>query len=220
MTAPGLEVPLPEILSIFPLPGALLLPRGRLPLNIFEPRYLRMILDALGQGRMIGMVQTTGPEPHPVSDSASIYDIGCAGRITAFAETDDGRLLVTLTGVSRYRIGGELEMVNGYRRVDPDYTEFEGDLADTEGGIPDRSRLLKVVRVYFAAKRIEADWSAFGKASDEAVVTSLSMLCPLAPGEKQALLESASLGERGEMLTSLLEMAVREGGSPTTTALH
>ena len=220
MTAPSFEVPWPEILPIFPLPGVLLLPRGRLPLNIFEPRYLHMILDALGEGRMIGMVQTTGPEPHPVRDSAGIYDIGCAGRISAFAETDDGRLLVTLTGVSRYRIGGELEMVNGYRRVRPDYAEFEGDLADAEGGIPDRSRLLEMVRAYFGVKQIEADWNVFGEASDEAVVTSLSMLCPLAPGEKQALLESASLGERGEMLTSLLEMAVRGSGVPSTTAPH
>jgi len=116
--------PLPEVLPIFPLPGVLLLPRGRLPLNIFEPRYLTMTADALGEGRMIGMVQPVHPEPGPVSDSAAIYSTGCAGRIVTFAETDDGRYLITLAGISRFRVVRELEIQRGYRRVLARYDEF------------------------------------------------------------------------------------------------
>ena len=148
----------PEVLPIFPLPGVLLLPRGRLPLVLFEPRYLHMALDALGNRRVIGMVQTKDPEPHPVRDDAPVYDIGCAGRITQFSETDDGRLLITLTGVSRFRIVRELEPSRGYRRVKADFGAFKDDGEEGDGVLADRPRLLEALRAYFRVKGLEADW--------------------------------------------------------------
>ena len=210
----------PEVLAIFPLPGALLLPRGRMPLILFEPRYLNMGLDALGNRRTIGMVQTKGPEAHPVPDDAPVYGIGCAGRITQFSETDDGRLLITLTGVSRFRIIRELEGQRGYRRVQADFDGFEDDQKEGDFALPDRSRLLDALRAYFHVKELEADWEAIIKADDELLITSLAMMCPLAAEEKQALLESNDFGERAELLTGLLEMAALESEDGATSARH
>ncbi len=133
---------LPGTLPLFPLTWVLLLPRGHLPLNIFEPRYLNMTIDALGQGRMVGMVQPRQPQPDPVADTAELYPTGCAGRIISFAETDDGRYLVTLLGVSRFRIVAELEPVGGYRRAGADYDSFTGDLG-VDAGATDRPRLIE-----------------------------------------------------------------------------
>ncbi len=206
--------PLPETLPIFPLTGVLLLPRARLPLNIFEPRYLAMTRDALGGERLIGMVQPSDPGEGGMSPA--VYTIGCAGRITAFAETDDGRYLITLTGVSRFRIREELPLRSGYRRVVAQWGEFAGDLIQDDAGF-DRQRLVRGLRAFFAARQIEADWDMIDKASGEHLVASIAMLCPFAPSEKQALLEAADLAARAELLTALVEMAAvaatPEGGA-------
>ena len=198
--------PLPGTLPIFPLAGVLLLPRGRLPLHIFEPRYVAMLEDALAGDRLIGMIQPLDPacrDPAPV-----LYPVGCAGRISAFRDLEDGRYLVTLTGLSRFRIGRELEEGRGYRRVEPVWHEFADDLTEIAGPPFERTRLLEALPCYFEAHEIVADWDSVRNAPDERLVTSLAMICPLAPNEKQALLEAATLPERAQLLTSLVEMAV------------
>ena len=211
---------LPETIPVFPLPGALLLPHGSLPLNIFEPRYLNLTADALGQGRMMGMVQPVHAEPDPVSDTAELYRTGCLGRITSFAETDDGRFLITLTGVSRFRIADEVESVRGYRRVAVRYDAFADDLQEDTGATADRQRLLGAVRAFFRLQGIDTDWSAIKEAPDGALVTSLAMTCPFEPREKQALLECRGLIERGELLTTLMEMAVHGSKAVAYGARH
>ena len=196
---------LPSILPIVPLTGVLLLPRGRLPLNIFEPRYLAMTRDALAGERLIGMVQPS--DPQAAGDNPPVYPTGCAGRITSFSETDDGRFLITLTGVSRFRIREELPLLEGYRRVVPDWRDFARDLAgDDEPGF-DRERLLRGLRAYFQHHRIEADWDAITSVPGERLVTSIAMICPFEPSEKQALLEAPDLDERARLLTAIVEMA-------------
>jgi uncharacterized protein len=199
---------LPAILPIFPLPGVLLLPRGRLPLNIFEPRYLAMTSDALGGARLIGMVQPSAPPQVSLAGNPPVFATGCAGRITAFAETDDGRYLITLTGVSRFRIREELELLRGYRRVVPDWDAFAGDRKEEEGDGFDRDRLVQGLKAYFRQHRIEADWDVIGRASGERLVATIAMTCPFEPSEKQALLEAADLKTRGELLTAIVEMAL------------
>ncbi len=206
---------LPAILPIFPLTGVLLLPRGRLPLNIFEPRYLAMTRDALAGERLIGMVQPTDPGA-PGSDP-SVYPTGCAGRLTSFSETEDGRFLITLTGISRFRIREELPLLEGYRRVVPEWGEFARDLDDGPEPDFDRERLLRSLRGYFQQHQISADWDAIGSVPGERLVTFVAMSCPFEPSEKQALLEASDLGERARMLTAIVEMAVlnppMEGGT-------
>jgi uncharacterized protein len=208
---PGVQAVLPEVLPIFPLTGTLLLPRGRLPLNIFEPRYLAMVRDALGGERLIGMVQPSEPQddnrgprggPNP-----PVYPIGCAGRVTQFSEADDGRFLVTLTGVSRFRIAEELPLLSGYRRIMPDWRPFEHDRDTPETPEFDRARLIRGLQSFFSQRQLSADWSAVEKAPSEHLITSLAMACPFAPSEKQALLEAPDLGERAKLLTTLVEMA-------------
>ena len=196
---------LPSILPIFPLTGVLLLPRGRLPLNIFEPRYLAMTRDALAGERLIGMVQPS--DPRAAGDNPAVYPVGCAGRITSFSETDDGRFLITLTGISRFRSREELPLLEGYRRVIPEWREFARDLAsDDEPGF-DRDRMLRGLRAYFQHHRIEADWDAITSVPGERLVTSIAMICPFEPSEKQALLEAPNLDERARLLTAMVEMA-------------
>ena len=196
---------LPTTLPIFPLPGVLLLPHGRLPLRIFEPRYLAMTRDALAGERLIGMVQPNDPV---VSDAnPPIYPIGCAGRITSFTETDDGLFLITLTGISRFRIREELPLLEGYRRVVPEWREFARDLASDDEPNFDRDRLLRGLRAYFQHHRIEADWDAITSVPGERLVTSIAMICPFEPSEKQALLEASDLNERARLLTAIVEMA-------------
>lgn len=203
-TAPSM---LPEIIPIFPLTGVVLLPRARLPLNIFEPRYLAMVEDVLGQGRIIGMIQPNAPEGKDIT-SPSVYNVGCAGRITSFTETDDGRLLISLTGICRFRIAEELPMTEPYRQVRPDWQNFITDLQEPpEETDIDRKKLLGVLQHYFKMQGIAADWNAVQNTPNELLLSSLVMICPLAPNEKQALLEAHSLRQRAEMLTALLEMA-------------
>ena len=202
---------LPETLSIFPLPGALLLPRGHLPLHIFEPRYRNLTRDALAGDRMIGMVQPL--EADTADDHPAVYATGCVGKISSCSRTTDGRYYFTLIGVIRFDISRELPPLDGYRRVVTDYTRYTGDLALTEGGALDRSRLAGAMRSYLDTRGIDADWEAVDKAEDEQLVTSLAMLCPFAPSEKQALLESPTIEARGGLLIALMEMSALHGES-------
>lgn len=198
---------LPREIAVFPLPGALLLPQGRLPLNIFEPRYLAMTLDSLAQGRMFGMVQPDARAAASASGPA-LYRVGCLGRLSSFSETDDGRLLITLTGLVRFRIMEELPLApGGYRRVRADYTEFAADLDLPGESAPlDRAELLSALRPYFRARGIEANWDAVEETADSMLVTTLSMVCPFDVAEKQALLEAPDGVERARMLVALMRM--------------
>ena len=209
---------LPVILPIFPLTGVLLLPRGRLPLNIFEPRYLAMTRDALAGERLIGMVQPS--DPTASGSNPTVYPTGCAGRITSFSETDDGRFLITLTGTSRFRIREELPMLEGYRRVVPDWHEFARDLGNEEEPGFDRERLLRGLKGYFQQHQISADWDAITSVSGDRLVSSIAMICPFDPSEKQALLEASDLAERARLLTAIVEMAVMQPPSEGTGARH
>ncbi|HYZ32959.1 MAG TPA: LON peptidase substrate-binding domain-containing protein [Crenalkalicoccus sp.] len=197
---------LPPWIAVFPLPGALLLPRARLPLNIFEPRYLNLTVDALTAGRMFGMIQ---PEPGAPRTGAGpgLYRVGCLGRLSSFAETEDGRFLITLTGVIRFRVVEELEMRRGYRRVRAEYAQFREDL-DLEAKPPpiDRAALIAALRPFFRARGIEANWEAVERTSDEMLVLTLCMVCPFEVPEKQALLEAKTPAARAEMLVALLQM--------------
>ncbi len=208
---------LPETLPVFPLAGALLLPRGRLPLNIFEPRYLRMVRDVIGGHRLIGMVQPLEGEANAARPE--IYRVGCAGRISAFAEADQGRYLITLTGVCRFRVHDELTTATPYRQVVPDYAAFRGDVTPADEPGVDRERLLKALRAYLAVKGVEVEWRTIDGLDDDALVVSLAMACPFAPTEKQALLEAASIAERARALTALIEMGslgALDGGDAST----
>jgi len=212
--AGGIE-DLPRVIPIFPLPGVLLLPRGRLPLNIFEPRYLEMTQDAMASHRMIGMIQPADPGAR--LDAPEVYAVGCAGRITSFQETPDNRFLITLTGVCRFAIVRELEQDDLlYRRVSADYSRFAGDLAEPPPLAVDRARMLPALRSYFDHHGLSADWDAIEGADDEALVICLAMACPFEPGEKQALLECRGEGERVDMMQALFEMAAHgPAGRPT-----
>src|SRR5579883_991142 len=183
---------LPKVLPIFPLSGVLLLPRGTLRLNICEPRYLAMIDDALGRLRLIGMIQPTEPLPPPDQEVSPpvIYGTGCAGRISSFSETDDGRYLIQLTGVARFRVAEELESVSGYRRVQPDWIPYQSDLDPSpDDATVDRDQLMDTMRQYFLAQGIKADWKLIKDTPNERLVTSIAMSCEFEANEKQALLE-------------------------------
>ncbi|MEL6317690.1 MAG: LON peptidase substrate-binding domain-containing protein [Pseudomonadota bacterium] len=202
---------LPSVLAIFPLEGALLLPRARLPLNIFEPRYLAMLDDALkSEHRMIGMVQ---PRERGGSGAPPVYEIGCAGRVTSFSETEDGRYLIALTGALRFRIRSEVEGFTPFRRIEPDWSPFESDLSepDEEDFPHDRREIfLRILKRYFAAADLNADWDALSQADGETLINAIAMLCPFSPQEKQALLEATTLREREESLRALMEFVVAE----------
>jgi len=208
---------LPPVIPIFPLTGVLLLPRGRMPLNIFEPRYLAMVSDALAYPRLIGMVQPR--EGQGDTGDPPVYQTGCAGRITGFGELDDGRYEITLTGVARFSIAEELPLVKGYRPVRVDWSRFRGDLVAAEGGV-DRERLLAALKPYLKRHKVKTDWDAIAKTPDDRLVTSLSMVCPFAPSEKQGLLEAESLPARAHLLTALLEMAGASAGTERADVRH
>lgn len=212
--------PLPDTLPIFPLGGALLLPRAKLPLNIFEPRYLNMTEDAMAGDRMIGMIQPRQAFEHPVPNDAVLYDVGCVGRITSFSETDDGRYLLTLTGVCRFVAGRELPMARGYRRMSVSYKRFARDRDDDPGRIADRDRLIAAARTFFDKAGMQADWGSMKAVPDDTLVSALAMVCPLEANEKQALLECADLAARGEFLTNLLEIALRAGDDEASRLRH
>lgn len=199
---------LPDALAVFPLPGALLLPRSRLPLHLFEPRYLAMLDDVLKTpDRLIGMVQ-----PYESAEGDRLHAIGCAGRVTAFSETEDGRYMVTLSGVSRFRIQSEVEGFTPYRRCEVSWDGFDRDLGPTEKDPAfDRPVFMKALGRFFDDQGLNTDWDSLGEADDELLINSLSMLCPFEPEDKQALLEAPSLSTRRETLKTLIDFALRGG---------
>src|SRR6056297_3413358 len=202
---------LPEIIPVFPLPGALLLPRARLPLHLFEPRYLAMLEDALKtRERLIGMVQ---PNPVPGRNGCTgLHRIGCVGRMTQFSETEDGRYMITLTGLSRFRVIEEVDGFTPYRRAKVSWSGFERDMgpADSDSGF-DRDRFMNLLSRYFQARELETDWESLREAEDELLINSLSMLLGFEPEDKQALLEAPSLSTRRETLVTLIEYTLRGG---------
>ena len=201
---------LPATLAVFPLPGALVFPRWQLPLNIFEPRYLNMIDDAMSSSRLIGMVQTFGGPRH----MPEISQVGCAGRITSYAETSDGRYLISLTGICRFAVAEELNVTTPYRQVRPDWERFGFDLVPPpEGEGKVRSELIRAFKTYAEANGLQADWSAMDDASFETLVHALASGCPFTSAEKQALLEAPQLQDRASALTALLEFGSAPGGA-------
>lgn len=198
---------LPDTLSVFPLPGALLLPRARLPLHIFEPRYLAMLDDCLkSRHRLIGMVQ---PLPH--NDSA-LHSIGCAGRVTQFSETEDGRYMITLSGISRFRILREEASFHSYRRCLVDWHDYDRDIGLHEDDPAfERPEFLSLLKRYFDAQSLSTDWEALKEADNEMLINSLAMLLELQVEDKQALLEATDLSNRREILTTLLEFSLLSG---------
>ena len=212
-------IDLPAVIPVFPLPGALLLPRGQMPLNIFEPRYLAMIDDALRSGhRLIGMIQ---PDPaHPGrEDKPGLYRIGCVGRLTQIAESGDGRYLIQLTGIVRFRIEEELAAATPYRQCRVTYAPFTNDFSGREGQDEvDRESLLKALKDFLEANNLKADWDGIENAPNEALVNALAMMSPYGPAEKQALLEAPDLKTRAEILVAVTEMelAKKSTGGETT----
>jgi len=208
---------LPPVIPIFPLAGALLLPRGRLPLNIFEPRYLAMFDQALRTSRVVGMIQPCGGD----ALKPSVFPIGCLGRLTSWSETGDGRFLVTLTGMARFRVANELDAATPYRQVEACYKRFPHDMEDgAEDGAVDRERLAASLKCYLTQNKIEADWHSIERAPAEVLINSLAMICPFDVAEKQGLLEAPTLCERARMLTALIEMATAKGGAESGGTLQ
>ena len=196
---------LPREIPIFPLTGVLLLPHGRLPLNIFEPRYLNMTRAALAAPcRLIGMIQ---PSSGTDVGQPEVFTVGCAGRITQFGETDDGRYLITLRGMCRFTIVDELALLDGYRRVVPDFVRYRRDMADEGDADVNRERMIAALKRYLGQQGVEANWDALNTMKSARLVTTLAMTCPFAPTEKQALLEADTLETRAKMLLALLDMA-------------
>tara|TARA_B110000879_G_scaffold65141_1_gene91507 strand:- start:3793 stop:4434 length:642 start_codon:yes stop_codon:yes gene_type:complete len=204
-------IDLPDTIPVFPLSGALLLPRTRLPLNLFEPRYLQMLDDVLKTDhRLIGMVQSyDGPD-----GVNKLHSIGCAGRVTAFSETDNGRYMITLAGASRFRLIGEVDGFVPYRRARVNWQGFERDLGDVETDDTfDRHKFIDALGRFFDDQGLQTDWESLREAEDELLINSLSMLCSFEPEDKQALLEAPSLTTRRETLTTLIEYSLRGGSS-------
>ena len=215
--APG---ELPPVIPVFPLPGALLLPRGQMPLNIFEPRYLAMIDDALKGHRLIGMIQ-------PNSDAGgsrnvpALFSVGCVGRITQLAESGDGRYLIELTGVARFRIVDEPSVLTPYRQCRVDYRPFADDLVARKGeGAVDRDALLKALAGFLKANKLNADWDGIEKAPNEALVNALAMMSPYGAAEKQAMLEAPDLKTRAEILVALTEIELAKSSTEGETKLQ
>ena len=200
---------LPDTIPVFPLPGALLLPRARLPLHLFEPRYLAMMDDVLKtSSRLIGMVQ---PYDAP-GGGGKLHAIGCAGKVTAFSETEDGRYMITLSGASRFRINEEVEGFTPYRRCNVSWQGFDRDLGPVEKDESfNRDVFMDALGRYLVDQGLSTDWESLGEAEDELLINSLSMLCPFEPEDKQALLEAPSLTTRRETLMTLIEFALRGG---------
>jgi Lon protease-like protein len=211
----------PSTIPLFPLPGALLLPRGQMPLNIFEPRYLAMIDDALKSHRLIGMIQPDPDLLEAARGAPPLYGVGCIGRITQLAETGDGRYLLTLTGVARFEITEELKALTPYRQAKVSYQSFLSDFEARAGEDQvDRAGVLRALKEFAAANELKIDWKGVNEAPNEALVNALSMMAPFGAKEKQALLEAPSLKSRAEMLIAITEMEIARGGSDTDTTLQ
>lgn len=205
---------LPQTLPIFPLPGAIVMPRAELPLNIFEPRYLNMVDDALGTHRMIGMIQ---PDSASADDNA-VYHTGCAGRITQYRETQDGRIEMVLTGVCRFDLARELSTTRGYRLVVPDWSRFDADYQEPDEQPGERrAQLLMSLKRYFEIKGLEAEMSALDKLPTERLIDSLTMALPFSDFEKQGLLETVDAGQR---LSGFIALIDGESGMPESVTRH
>lgn len=202
---------LPQALPIFPLSGAVVLPGVQLPLNIFEPRYLNMVAAALAQHHLIGMVQPRGDNSQ--QDPPAVHRIGCAGRITSYSETNDGRIVLVLTGLCRFEIAEELPELDGYRRVRPDWSNFAGDYDLDSGAIDDRDRFMGSLRAFCDQRRVEVPWDDIGKMDDLDLVNLLCAHLPLGADDKQALLETDGIGDRADLMRGLMEMSLFGGGT-------
>ena len=207
-----------DVIPVFPLPGALLLPRGQMPLNIFEPRYVAMIDDSLRGHRLIGMIQPDDAHPGPES-KPNLYKIGCVGRITQIAETGDGRYLLQLTGVARFRIEEELDVATPYRQCRVTYVPFTDDFTARKGEDEvDRASVLRALSDFLTANNLKADWEGIENAPNEALVNALAMMSPYGTAEKQALLEAPDLKTRAEILVAAteIELAKKTLGGETS----
>ena len=208
---------LPQVIPVFPLSGVILLARGQLPLNVFEPRYLNMVDDAMAGDRLIGLVQPMGG----TRALPGLSPVGCAGRITSFAETSDGRYLITLTGVCRFRVTSELQVKTPYRQVRADFAPFEADLRAPDPAADfDRDHFLDALRPYLEHRGLNVDWDTAEAAPQEALINSLAMALPFEPPEKQALLEAPSLENRDEALTALLRIDAADPGDDDGPAMQ
>jgi Lon protease-like protein len=203
------------MVPLFPLPGALLLPRGQMPLNIFEPRYLAMIDDALKSHRLIGMIQPDEGAEDSTRLTPSLYGVGCIGRITQIAETGDGRYLLTLTGVARFEVIEEVRALTPYRQAKVSYSRFASDF-EARAGEDD----VRALKEFALANELKIDWKGVNEAPNEALVNALSMMAPFGPKEKQALLEAGDLKTRAEMLVAITEMELARSGSDSDTTLQ
>ncbi|HET9902299.1 MAG TPA: LON peptidase substrate-binding domain-containing protein [Xanthobacteraceae bacterium] len=210
---------LPEIIPVFPLPGALLLPRGQMPLNIFEPRYLAMVDDAMAdRHRLIGMIQPNGSEP---SERPPLYAVGGVGRITQLAETGDGRYLIQLTGIARFRVVEELTVGTAYRQCRVTYAPYADDFVARRGEeLVDRKAVLEALSAFLRANHLKADWAGIEGAPNEALVNALSMMSPYGPAEKQALLEAPDLKTRAEILVAVTEIELAKKRASGETPLQ
>ncbi len=214
-------VDLPGVIPIFPLPGALLLPRGQMPLNIFEPRYMEMVDDALAsRHRLIGMIQPDSAHPGP-EDKPNLFTVGCVGRITQIAESGDGRYLLQLTGVSRFRVEEELEVATSYRQCRVTYAPFADDFIARKGEDEvDRKNVLRTLADFLTANNLKADWGEIESAPNEALVNALAMMSPYGSAEKQALLEAPDLKTRAEILIAVTEIELAKNGTNGETPLQ
>ena len=210
-------IELPQVIPVFPLPGSILLSRGQLPLNVFEPRYLNMVDDAMAGDRIIGLIQPLGD----LDIQPPLARVGCAGRITSFNETSDGRYLITLTGVCRFRVTSELQIKTPYRQVHADFAPFEADLRSPDPAADfDRDHFLDALRPYLEHRGLNVDWDTAEIAPQEALINSLSMALPFEPPEKQALLEAMTLEDRAEALTALLRIDAADDGDDDGPAMQ
>jgi len=209
---------LPNVIAVFPLPGALLLPRGQMPLNIFEPRYLAMIDDAFRSGtRVIGMIQPDPAHPGQDENKPQLFHIGCVGRISQLAESGDGRYLIQLTGVARFRIEEELALGTPYRQCRVSYQPFIDDFTARKGEDEvDRKAVLRTLADFLKANNLKADWGGIENAPNEALVNALAMMSPYGPPEKQALLEAPDLKTRAEILVAVTEIELAKGKTGET----
>jgi Lon protease-like protein len=212
---------LPPVIPVFPLPGALLLPRGQMPLNIFEPRYLAMIDDALAdRHRLIGMIQPDATHSS-ASSKPNLYQVGCVGRITQFAESGDSRYLIQLTGIARFRLTEELAVSTEYRQARVNYEPFAADFIARRGEEEvDRQAVLDALNAFLNANNLKADWDGIENAPNEALVNALAMMSPYGSAEKQALLEAPDLKTRAEVLVALTQMELAKRKTPGDTPLQ
>jgi hypothetical protein len=208
---------LPDVIPVFPLPGALLLPRGQLPLNIFEPRYMAMIDDALKSHRLLGMIQPLAAES-PAARHPGLERVGCLGRITQIAETGDKRYMLSLTGVARFRVVEELTVMTPYRQIRADFADFANDFVPRAGEKDvDRDAVLAALRRFAEAGGLKIDWDGINQAPNEALVNALAMMSPFEPREKQALLEAPDIKARAEILIAATEMELaRSANAPSS----